>query len=514
MKTKRNNLLVFKVFFVAIMFYSIQALAFAQAQDKQEPAVLICKDVTTSPDEKIAEHNSEAENKNNQIKSVDSTLYTVFGDLLNDDPAYTHKTTLWKPIGMVVGQQAVLMSVNRYFFNAEYANIGLNSWKHNLETGFVWDRDRFAMNFLLHPYSGGLYFMSGRANGYNFWQSIPFAVGGSALWEYFGENSRPSYNDIINTPISGMFYGEILYRLSSNVLDDRTTGTERILRETGAAILSPTRFFARLISGDLNRITSKEIYQKEPLNIETSAGVRKVNTGSSFGTGPGNLLINTQFDYGYPFEERDWKPFDYFTVRAGVNFGTGRKILEGVTGYGILFGKTIQFDKASMLVGAFQHYNYFDNKTFELGVMSLSGGVMSKYPFSKASWLYTNFHLGVIPFAGNSTRLGPDTLQFRDYNYGGGMGAKLESGINLGWGAMEIIAYYFWIDTYVGKTGSNYIGIYRPRITIKLYKDMNVGFEELIYTTDKYMNSFGNLHAARTEQRVYLMYNLGNFNVR
>jgi hypothetical protein len=79
---------------------------------------------------------------------------------------------------------------------------------------------------------------------------------------------------------------------------------------------------------------------------------------------------------------------------------------------------------------------------------------------------------------------------------------------------MEIIAYYFWIDTYVGKTGSNYIGIYRPRITIKLYKDMNVGFEELIYTTDKYMNSFGNLHAARTEQRVYLMYNLGNFNVR
>lgn len=196
-----------------------------------------------------------------------------------------------------------------------------------------------------------------------------------------------------------MFYGEILYRLSSNILDDRTTGTERVLRETGAAVLCPTRFVTRLISGDLNRVTTKEIYQKEPLNIELSAGMRKLNAGNDFGTGPDNLLISSQFDYGYPLEQRDWKPFDYFKVRVGVNMGTGRKILENVTRYGILFGKTIQYDKLEILTGAFQHYNYFDNKTFELGDLGLSGGIMSKYPISKESWLYTNFHLGMIPFA-------------------------------------------------------------------------------------------------------------------
>ncbi|MBU4308132.1 MAG: DUF3943 domain-containing protein, partial [Acidobacteria bacterium] len=46
---------------------------------------------------------------------------------------------------------------------------------------------------------------------------------GSLLWEYFGETTRPAYNDIINTTFSGALFGEILYRLSSNILDDRTT---------------------------------------------------------------------------------------------------------------------------------------------------------------------------------------------------------------------------------------------------------------------------------------------------
>jgi hypothetical protein len=41
------------------------------------------------------------------------------------------------------------------------------------------------------------------------------------MWEYFGENTRPSFNDVINTPVNGAFFGEILYRLSSNILDDR-----------------------------------------------------------------------------------------------------------------------------------------------------------------------------------------------------------------------------------------------------------------------------------------------------
>lgn len=55
----------------------------------------------------------------------------------------------------------------------------------------------------------------------------------------FRENTRPSLNDIINTPISGMFIGEIIYRLSSNVLDDRLRGKKRVWREIFAGIINP-----------------------------------------------------------------------------------------------------------------------------------------------------------------------------------------------------------------------------------------------------------------------------------
>ncbi len=99
-------------------------------------------------------------------------------------------------------------------------------------------------------YSGTLSYNAGRANGYNYYQSFAFAIGGSLMWEYFGENTRPSYNDIINTPIDGAFLGEVLCRLSSNILDDRTRGTERVFREIAGGLINPIRGFNRLLQWD------------------------------------------------------------------------------------------------------------------------------------------------------------------------------------------------------------------------------------------------------------------------
>src|SRR5205085_12555007 len=136
-----------------------------------------------------------------------------------------------------------------------------------LKSGFVWDDDRFGINFIGHPHSGNYYFNIARSNGYSFWTSFPFAVGGSLMWELFGENTEASRNDIINTPISGAFLGEILYRLSSNILDDRTRGRERFFRELIAGLLNPPRGLNRLTQGKMFRVTPGEVYQKEPLNI-------------------------------------------------------------------------------------------------------------------------------------------------------------------------------------------------------------------------------------------------------
>lgn len=467
--------------------------------------------VKGTPDEKIIKSNTDPANKFDQIVSIDSTKYNMFGDLLNDDPVYNRKYPVWIPLSEVLGLHAILGFNNRYVANADFGRVGFNSWKHNIKTGWEWDTDRFGMNFLGHPYSGGLNFMSARSNGYNFWASIPFAIGGSFMWEYFGENTLPAYNDIINTPISGIFYGEILYRLSSNVLDDRTTGMERFIREFGAALISPTRFVNRLIQGKLTQFTTEEVYQKSPLNIELSMGMRKLNEGRSFWTGTQNTMFNLQLDYGYPFENRYRKPFDCFQVRTEVNLGVGRKLLSSLTGYGILYGKNVKYGDMEMLFGIFQHYNYFDNKTFELGAIAFGGGIMTRYPIHKDSYLFTNLHLGIVPLAGNSKASGPNTSEFGDYNYGGGTELKIESGLNLYWASIQLVGYYFWIHTYSGNAGDNYIGLIKPRISVKLYQDLSIGFEQLVYYSDRYTRNFGNYHVVRSEQKIYLTYNLGNF---
>lgn len=132
-------------------------------------------------------------------------------------------------------------------------------------------------------------------------------------------------------------------------------------------------------------------------------------------------MANVQLDYGNPFERRSRKPFDFFKLRTEFDFGVGKKILDNITGYGLLFGENANYNKNSMLFGVFQYYDYWDNKIFELGTIGFGGGMFSKIYLSKTSDLYMNAHLILVPFAGNSTRYGPDTSKVRDYNFGEGI---------------------------------------------------------------------------------------------
>jgi hypothetical protein len=440
---------------------------------------------------------------------VDTTVKNKYGDLLNDDIKYNKKYPVWKPAVEVLGINAFTWSLDRFILNADFSHIGPSTWKYNIQKGWEWDDDRFGINFVGHPYSGSMTFNAARSQGYNYWQSIPFAIGGSLMWEYFGENTRPSYNDVINTPVNGAFLGEIFYRVSSNILDDRATGGDRAFREVIAGLIDPVRGLNRLLQGKSFRHTGTEVYQKEPMNITISSGVHKINTDNKtiFGNGPINAVVNLQLDYGNPFEIRGRKPFDVFRFRTDFSIGSGRKILDNILGYGVLFGNTTHWGKLAVLYGAFQYYDYWDNKTFELGAIGLGGGLITKYPISKTINLYTNFHLTVIPLACNSTRYGPDTSQVRDYTYNNGLGAKFET--TLEWGkhlSASVFYYYYILHTVVGPAGNNYVGILRPRINVQLYKNLSIGFEHFQYYDDRYLKNFSPIFSVRTEQKIYLTY--------
>jgi hypothetical protein len=442
----------------------------------------------------------------------DTTLYNHYGDLLNDNPRYEKKYSVFRPAIEVIGVNGAIHYIDRYIFNYDWSYVNTETWKTNIKKGWEWDTDRFGINFVGHPYSGSLYFNAARSNGYNYFESMPFAVGGSLMWEYFGENTRPSYNDIINTPVSGFFLGEVLFRISSNILDDSKRGGDRIFRELFATVINPMRGFNRLIQGKMWRYSTDDIYQKDLLNITVFGGIRKLNDGAQFGTGPVNEVFNLHIDYGNPFELRIRKPFDYFQLRTEFNFNASRKILDNIVGYGILTGRNTTSGRLDMLAGLFQYYHYWDNLTFELGALGFGAGLISKIAFKKST-LYFNFHLAGIPLAGNSTRRGPiDTTQFRDYDYGAGLEAQFEGAYDFrDRVTLTLPVYYYTIYTYVADRPENSrISVLKPRISVRLYKNLRLGGEELIYINNRYENNIPVLHLSRTEQKVFLLYYFEN----
>ncbi len=457
---------------------------------------------------KVKKLSDSAGNEPRKSVLVDTTKQNKYGDLLDDDTAYNKRYPFWIPATEVLGAVTLTWALDRYVLNADYARTGFKSWNVNLTQGWEWDNDRFGVNFIGHPYSGTLSYNAGRSNGYNFYQSFGLAVGGSLLWEYFGENTRPSYNDIIYTPVNGTFFGEILYRLSSNVLDDRTRGGERVFREIAAALIDPMRGFNRLIQGKSFRITNKEVYEKEPINISLYGGVRKIDDVpySIFGKGTYSEMFNFQFDYGNPFELRKRKPFDFFKLRVDLNFGVGRKYLDNILGYGILFGRNKQLGKLALLIGGYQYYDYWDNKKFELGTIGFGGGIISKLALSKTSNVYTSLHLALVPFGGNSTKFVIDTTQVRDYNFVGGLETKFETTVNLGKYATATLRYYFYMmSSYVGAGGINYIQIIKPRFTVRIFKNFSIGCETQLYYNDLYLHGSHPVHSIQTEEKIFLL---------
>ena len=153
----------------------------------------------------VADSNLAQEPGAVKMNSTDSTLYNKYGDLLHDDPVYNPRYAVWIPAVRVLSADVFNWAVARYFFKYDWAKVSTADWKNNFRKGPEWDVDGFGINFIGHPHTGSFYFNVARSNGYSYWQSLPFAIQGSLTWEYLGENTRPSWNDLINTPVSGMF---------------------------------------------------------------------------------------------------------------------------------------------------------------------------------------------------------------------------------------------------------------------------------------------------------------------
>jgi len=147
-------------------------------------------------------------------------------------------------------------SVNR--FNAwvrgdSTAKVTSASWRTNLRRGWAWDTDNFVVNMLGHPYHGSTYFAAARTNGLSYWAGAPLTFLHSTIWEYFGETTQPSINDLVNTGLGGIALGEMFHRVAATIRNNESGGGARLLRELVAIPFDPVGSVNRLVSGEWGR---------------------------------------------------------------------------------------------------------------------------------------------------------------------------------------------------------------------------------------------------------------------
>ncbi|MFZ4592069.1 MAG: DUF3943 domain-containing protein, partial [Ignavibacteria bacterium] len=290
--------------------------------------------------------------------------------------SYFKKSNILLPISEVIGINLGLCAFNNYVSQEPFAKISFSSIANNFKTGFAWDNDFFVTNQFAHPYHGSLYFNSARSNGYSFWESVPFTVGGSFMWETMMETDPPQTNDLINTTLGGVMLGEISHRLTSLVLDESTYGFDRFTREFLGAIINPPRGFNRILRGDINRHTKRNVNDVFPVSSRFSLGYANVDRRKKYDINKDNALAELVFIYKKDLNSETFKPFEIFRLKLGIDARSGEEPSSWVDIYGILYGKNLaRIKDKALILGVFQDFDFFNNSIYKLGAQSAGLGL-------------------------------------------------------------------------------------------------------------------------------------------
>ena len=404
-------------------------------------------------------------NRHNTLKAAfgERRDSLVYGDSTMALPGKKHP---WWALAEVTGINVGVQLFDRYVTREDFAQTTLRTIRQNFERGMVWDNDYFHMNMFMHPYHGNLYFNAARTNGLTYWESAPYALFGSAMWEFFGEADPPAINDIFATTCGGMAIGEMTHRLSRTVLDDRARGFRRFLREAAAAIINPIQGLHRIISGDAWRVKSSHYryhdFRQIPLDASVSIGWRYLADDGALFRGVHAPFVNLTLAYGTSVDgESHRTPYDFFDIEANIAFGGGQPLVNTLSIVGRLWSTPI-LDKKDMAgeFGIYQHYNYYNSKTVE------DGSELTPYRLSEVAAFGPGFIVS-LPKIGALSKMeqrifvsgimlgGTKSDYFnvieRDYNMGSGFSVKSKTQLDFGRAARFVLnTKFFRLYTWKG----------------------------------------------------------------
>jgi hypothetical protein len=390
----------------------------------------------------------------------------------------------WVAAGELMVVQLIPWSVNSVIRDKKWAKIGPDSWEESLENPWVWDNNAFTNNQFSHPYHGSLYFNAARTNGYNFWQSAPWAFAGSLMWELGFERWAPAPNDWIATSMGGITLGETLYRLSSLTLDNTATGGERTWREIGATLLDPVRGFNRLVRGQMNDIAANPPdWRPSVVQAAVDVGYRHASgTSSLYGAGARDQFVSeVRLWYGDLVDDLRKPPFSHFDFVAQLasqNRGGALAVLKSV---GTLAGWSLHESATSKhQVGVLMHYEYYSNPAYEYGAQSVSAGLISRWNRGRLSVRFEALPRVVVLGATLSDYY--KVQEGRDYDYGPGVG--INSRLILNWKGLARIETGYtssYIHTLNGADSDHFEDAFGAEGRLRLFTRLGAGIRYVNY---------------------------------
>jgi hypothetical protein len=366
----------------------------------------------------------------------------------------------WRGAAELLVVQAIPLSVNIFVRDAEWAKVNPSSWATNIENPWQWDNDHFLNNQFSHPYHGNLYFNAARSNGYDFWRSAPWTFAGSLMWELFGERWAPAPNDFWNTSLGGITLGETLWRVSSLVLDNQATGSERVVREVTAGLLNPVRGFNRLLDGHSWR------YAENPPGFRPSRILGMLDVGYGYSTGTtvghedvklGSGLLAGEMVYGDPVADLNGAPFSTFDARLWLmSKQEGARRFALLQSRGSLAAWTLKKGGGNEhQLAAFITYDYVSSPSLEYGGQGFAFGPVSRWADLSDFRIETELLFTPMPIAAVRSDYFV-SQEGRDYDFGLAAGGRAE--LRASWlnrARLRATARYLWEPVLSGFNGDH-----------------------------------------------------------
>jgi Domain of unknown function (DUF3943) len=153
---------------------------------------------------------------------VGENVIDVPSDLKHDWPGLRRDTMFFLGYQAVAAGILYVLPESVTKWTVEQRKTSLQRWWENVRDPH-WDKDVWYVNYLGHPYFGAIAYTRARERGFGPFGGFWYAAVISGLYEFGIEAlfERPSYQDLIVTPVGGLFLGALLFDPIRNYINGK-----------------------------------------------------------------------------------------------------------------------------------------------------------------------------------------------------------------------------------------------------------------------------------------------------